>query len=53
MVIPHLLHEMMSRRQWKVEESVAASALDDAVSSVCHSSLAQEPPPMIQRYHAV
>jgi hypothetical protein len=52
MVTPYLLHEIMSRRQWKVEESVAASALDDAVSTGCRSSLAQEPPPMTQRYHA-
>jgi hypothetical protein len=44
---------MMHRRQWKVEESVAASALDDAVSSACRSSLAQQPPPMTQRYHVV
>jgi hypothetical protein len=51
MVTPYLLHEMMSRRQWKVEESVAASALDDAVSSGRRSSLAQGPPPMTPSYH--
>jgi putative transposase len=34
-----------------LKKSVAASALDDDVSSGCQKALAKEPPPMSQRYH--
>jgi putative transposase len=36
-----------------LKKSVAASALDDDVSSGVFKALAQEPPPMTERYHVV